>query len=190
MENSRPATQAVLQLFADRGDSEYGGEAVTQREHALQSAALAEADGASSALIAAALLHDIGHLLHDLPADAPDRGIDDLHENSGAAWLQRHFGPAVAEPVKLHVAAKRYLCAVDAEYLGRLSPPSVQSLQLQGGAMSADEVRDFEQHPRFRDAVRLRHWDDTAKVAGLATPDLTHFVRHLDAAADNAEASA
>ena len=103
----------VATLFQSRGDSEYGGEGVSQREHALQAALLAQHAGANEALVAAALLHDIGHLLHDLPDDAPEQSIDDVHENRAAAWLTRHFGPHVTEPVRLHVAAKRYLCAVD-----------------------------------------------------------------------------
>ncbi|WP_425619313.1 phosphonate degradation HD-domain oxygenase [Anatilimnocola sp. NA78] len=177
-----PTTVAVLKLFQANGGSRYGGENVSQLEHALQAAYFAEADGAASPLIAAALLHDVGHLLHDLPADAPDRGIDDRHEALGAHWLKERFGPDVCDPVQLHVDAKRYLCAVDAAYLQVLSGPSIQSLELQGGPMSAEEVARFEQRPHFQDAVRLRRWDDAAKVPELVTPYLEHFARHLDAA--------
>ncbi len=169
----------VVELFQSRGGSRYGGENVTQLEHALQAAHFAETEGASPELIVAALLHDIGHLLHDLPADAPDHGVDDRHENSGAAWLARHFGPGIVEPIKLHVVAKRYLCAVNSEYQQHLSPPSIQSLHLQGGPLSADEIRDFEAHRFFHEAVRLRRWDDAAKVVGLATPPLEHFIQYL-----------
>ena len=119
----------LSELFAQRGNSLYGGEAVTQREHALQAARLAEKSGADAELITAALLHDIGHLLHEFPDDAADDGVDDRHEELGERWLSRHFGPAVTEPVRLHVAAKRYLCAVEADYFSELSPTSVQSLQ-------------------------------------------------------------
>ena len=175
----------LSELFAQRGDSLYGGEAVTQREHALQAAWLAEKAGADAALIAAALLHDVGHLLHDLPDDATDDGIDDRHEELGERWLSRHFGPAVTEPVRLHVAAKRYLCAVEAEYFSELSPTSVQSLQLQGGPFSSDEVAEFERSPFFREAVELRRWDDDAKIVGLQTPDVDFFLEYVKTAAES-----
>ncbi|QDU27912.1 hypothetical protein ETAA8_30030 [Anatilimnocola aggregata] len=155
----------------------------------MQAAFFAEREGASSPLIVAALLHDVGHLLHDLPADAPDRGIDDRHEELGAHWLQARFAANVCDPVQLHVVAKRYLCAVEPTYLGQLSAPSIQSLGLQGGPMSPDEARQFEQHPHFCDAVRLRKWDDAAKVEGLVTPYIEHFAPHLDAAAKLAGAA-
>lgn len=167
------------ELFADRGDSQYGGEAVTQREHALQAALLADRDGASDGLVVAALLHDVGHLLHDLALDAPDDGIDDHHENSGHHFLKTYFPPDVTEPVRLHVDAKRYLCAVDPAYQGRLSGPSITSLNLQGGPMNASEVHHFESNPHHQDAVRLRRWDDQAKVAGLVTPPIEHFRERL-----------
>src|SRR5262249_49953725 len=111
----------VLRLFKERGDAAYLGEPVSQTEHALQAARAAERAGAAAALVAAALLHDVGHLLHDLPEDCARAGIDDAHEERGGRWLGRHFGPDVVEPVRLHVAAKRYLCASDPTYLGRLS---------------------------------------------------------------------
>lgn len=173
----------VLTLLEARGDSQYGGECVTQIEHALQAATLAQDEGASSELIVAALLHDIGHLLHDLPDDAPDEGVDDRHETSGYRWLQALFPESVTEPVRLHVAAKRYLCAVDAGYVETLSDPSRVSLSLQGGPMTADEIEQFEAHSHAEAAVRLRRWDDTAKVAGLQTPPLAHFAHHLQRAA-------
>lgn len=169
----------ILDLFARHGDSEYGGEAVTQLEHALQSAYLAEQEGASASLITAALLHDVGHLLHDLPNDAPDRGIDDHHENAAANFLRQRFPAAVTEPVRLHVAAKRYLSAIEPSYRERLSPPSIVSLALQGGPMSADEVTSFRQNPHHGQAVRLRRWDDTAKVPQLQTPPLSHFAIYI-----------
>lgn len=173
------ALQKIIELFRQHGDSEYGGESVTQLEHALQTAMLAESAHAAPPLIAAALLHDIGHLLHELPDDAPEQGIDDLHEEAGWSFLHRHAPAAVSEPVRLHVAAKRYLCAVDPDYAARLSPPSLLSLQLQGGHMSAAEVRDFRQNPWAEDAVQLRRWDDEAKVQGLQTPPLEYFIPAL-----------
>lgn len=179
-----PVTLEVLRLFDQRGDSQYGHEAVTQREHALQSAMMAEEEGAPGALVAAALLHDLGHLLHKLADDAPDQGIDDLHEALAARWLERRFGPEVTDPVRLHVAAKRYLCTVEPEYRETLSGPSQQSLELQGGAMADDEVRAFRAEPHFEAAIRLRRWDDRAKVPGLATPPLEEFAVYLDRALD------
>jgi phosphonate degradation associated HDIG domain protein len=178
----KPVTGEIVRLFEARGGSQYGGEAVTQLEHALQAATFAERAGARAALIASALFHDVGHLLHELPDDAPDHGLDDRHETLAAAWLAQRFPPAVVAPVAMHVAAKRYLCAVDAEYFGKLSPPSVQSLALQGGPMTTEEVERFQSRPYFREAVLLRRWDDAAKVVGMKTPGLEHFVRYLDLA--------
>jgi predicted HD phosphohydrolase len=155
---------------------------VTQLEHALQAAFFAERHGASANLIAAALLHDVGHLLHELPEDAPEHGIDDAHENLAAAWLAERFTDAVREPVRLHVIAKRYLCTVDDTYWGQLSVPSQQSMMLQGGKMSAAEQAEFAALPLFQDAVQLRRWDDAAKVAGLRTPGLEHYLQYLAAA--------
>lgn len=177
------AIDQIIQLFEQKGDSEYGGEAVTQLQHALQSASLAEQESAGSTLIAAALLHDVGHLLHDLPADAPENGRDDHHENSGQRFLTKHFPPSVTEPVRLHVAAKRYLCATDLDYKSCLSEPSIVSLNLQGGPMSANEVADFELNPFAQDAVRLRKWDDLAKDPNLTTPSLSYYLVHLERAA-------
>lgn len=172
-------SQQIADLFHLRGGSLYGDEAVTQQEHALQAALLAEQADADDELIAAALLHDIGHLLHDLPADAPDQGVDDCHEELGQRWLADYFGPAVTEPVRLHVAAKRYLCSVEKDYFSALSPTSVQSLELQGGPFSEDERREFETSPFFREAVELRRWDDEAKVVGLETPDVQHYLQFV-----------
>ena len=134
------AIEQIRRLFAERGDSAYGGEAVSQREHALQAAHFARQSGATAASITAALLHDIGHLLHHLPDDAPDEGVDDLHEQLAGRWLARWFGAEVVEPVRMHVDAKRYLCAVEPDYQQQLSPPSLVSLALQGGPMNGEEV--------------------------------------------------
>ncbi len=176
-----PTTVAVIDLFRRRGGSQYGGEVVSQLEHALQAATSAEAEGASPALISAALLHDIGHLLHDLHDDAPDEGIDDQHELLGARWLEERFIPTVVEPVKLHVAAKRYLCAIDPRYQSQLSGPSRVSLELQGGPMTTEEALAFEQGPFAIDATRLRRWDEAAKVPMQVTPCIEHFASFLDA---------
>jgi [1-hydroxy-2-(trimethylamino)ethyl]phosphonate dioxygenase len=180
--NRKPVTDEIIDLFQQRGGSLYGGEAVTQLEHALQAATFAEREGAEPTLIAAALIHDVGHLLHDLPYDAPDQGLDDRHEALAAAWLAQRLGLAVVAPVALHVAAKRYLCTVDTEYFGQLSQPSVQSLALQGGPMAPEEVDRFRTRPYSQEAVRLRRWDDAAKVVGMKTPSLEHFARYLELA--------
>ena len=158
----------------------YFGEAVTEAEHAFQAAHLAESDGAEDALVAAALLHDIGHLLHKHGEDVAERGIDGRHEDIGCAWLRKWFGPAVAIPVQLHVAAKRYLSATDKAYARLLSPASVQSLELQGGPFSPTEAAEFERLPYSREAVRLRYWDDAAKVPGLAVPGFEHYRPRLE----------
>lgn len=161
-------------LFSQKGEEAYFGEAVTQAAHALQSAQLATEEGAPPTLIAAALLHDIGHLFH--PEDLADSGIDGQHEEQGAAWLSAYFPASVTEPIRLHVPAKRYLCAVEPGYLAGLSPASVKSLALQGGPFTPDEVVAFEQNPHFEAAVRLRHWDDTAKVVGLEVAPLGNYL--------------
>lgn len=165
----------IFDLFATAGHGAYFGEAVTETEHALQCAHLAAASGADVAVVAAALLHDVGHLLHGLPENIAQQGIDGRHEQQGAAWLERYFVPAVVDPVRLHVAAKRYLCTVEPAYDAALSAASRLSLHLQGGTLSAEEVRRFEQEPWFRSAVAVRRWDDAAKVPGLAVPDLEHY---------------
>ncbi|MBX9788014.1 MAG: HD domain-containing protein [Pirellulales bacterium] len=180
---SHPTTLAVLELFRRRGNSQYGREAVTQLEHALQAAMFAERDGADASLITAALLHDVGHLLHALPNDAPEQGIDDHHETAAAIWLNKRFGPDVVEPVRLHVAAKRYLCTVEPEYREVLSGPSLVSLELQGGLLSDGEREEFESSVSCAAAVLLRRWDDAAKVVGLATPPLEHFAQYVDGCA-------
>lgn len=144
-------------------------EAVSQLEHALQCAQLARAADAGEELLAAALLHDVGHLLvgHD-----PRWSSDLRHEVVGARWLRERFGPAVSGPVALHVEAKRYLCTTEPDYLDQLSEASKRSLEVQGGAMTDGEAAAFEQRPGWADAVRLRRWDDEAKVPGAVTPSL------------------
>jgi len=165
----------VIDLFLNKGHELYGGEAVTQLEHGLQAAHFAKKANASSGLIAAALMHDIGHLLHDLPDDSTDKGIDDVHEALGATFLIQHFKEEVVESVKLHVAAKRYLCLVDADYFEKLSPVSKASLLLQGGIMSEEERNIFESNTYFKEAVALRKWDDEAKIPNYMVEDVYSY---------------
>ncbi|MGH9677693.1 MAG: HD domain-containing protein, partial [Candidatus Acidiferrum sp.] len=124
-------------------------------------------------------------LLHSFDEDCAEQGIDDRHEERGALWLQKHFGKRVAEPVRLHVPAKRYLCATEPDYWRSLSPTSHLSLRLQGGPFTPDEAKQFAASPFSADAITLRRWDETAKVPNLATPTLAHFLKHLEAALDH-----
>jgi len=159
----------ILALYESRGTQAYFGERVSMAEHGLQAAHFARAEAAPEALVVAALLHDIGHLLEDVPDAIEEWTLDARHEEVGARWLARRFTAAVCEPVRLHVRAKRYLCATDAGYSAYLSSASVHTLKLQGGPMSASEVTHFESQPWWREAVRVRRWDDQGKVAGLKT---------------------
>ncbi|AIO70212.1 phosphonate degradation HD-domain oxygenase [Burkholderia oklahomensis] len=170
----------IRALFDRHGDVAYSGEPVTQREHALQSAQLAEEAGAGDALIAAALLHDLGHLLSRQGETPTAHGIDDLHQYYVLPFLRPLLPDAVLEPIRLHVDAKRCLCAIDASYYERLSADSVRSLRLQGGVFSGAEAETFLQRPYAADAIRLRRWDDHAKVAGKPTPDLDHYMRAVE----------
>lgn len=173
----------VERLFAERGGAEYHGEAVSQLEHALQCATLAASAGLPAEAVAAALLHDVGHLLHAHGEDCAAQGIDDRHEELGVRFLAGAFGPEVTEPVRLHVAAKRYLAAVWSGYRALLSPASVRSLELQGGPMTPAEQTTFEANPHYAVAVKVRECDDRAKVVGLETPPFAHFRKYLEAAA-------
>jgi len=166
----------LANMMERHGSALYGGEAVTQLQHALQCAQLAEEEGAPPALITAALVHDIGHLLEDDFEDAPRHDADRRHEELGDAFLAKWFGPDVTEPVRLHVAAKRYLCAAEPGYFDGLSPASRHSLMLQGGPMSETEVAEFEAGPHAEGAVRLRRWDDRGKDPNMKTAALDHFL--------------
>ena len=174
--------EQIESLLQRQGAAQYGREAVSQLEHALQCAHLAEVAGETPDTVAAALLHDLGHLL--VADHAPDTGTggdtDDLHQFIALPFLRARFGDAVLEPVRLHVDAKRYLCRTDATYLSGLSPASVRSLALQGGVFSAEQAIAFEAQPHAAVAVRLRRYDDLAKVPGAATPPLAHYVEVLE----------
>ncbi|MEP6886224.1 MAG: HD domain-containing protein [Gammaproteobacteria bacterium] len=168
-------TDEILAIFERRGSGAYFGEDVSMTEHALQAAYFAQAIGAPSALIVAALLHDIGHLVEDVPDDLADWTADAHHEEIGGHWLDTRFHPEISEPVRLHVPAKRYLLATDAKYFAKLSPASVVTLKLQGGPMTPGEVAKFETERYGKDAVLIRQCDDRGKVAGLRTPGLADY---------------
>jgi phosphonate degradation associated HDIG domain protein len=163
--------EKIFALFAERGRDLYSGECVSQLAHALQAAHLAESAGASDSLVVACLMHDVGHLLRA----TEDFTRDDRHDAIGAAWLATSFPASVAVPVRLHVAAKRYLSSVEPEYRQGLSHASECSLQVQGGPFGEQGVAAFEREPFFADAVKLRRWDDLAKIDGLMVPALDHY---------------
>ena len=165
---------AILAIFRERGGDAYG-ERVTQSQHAVQAAMAAERGAAAPALVVAALLHDLGHMVIDRPPGTTDDNGDDLHEHIGADVLASLFPRAVSEPVRLHVAAKRYLCTVDPDYFRSLSPASVRSLRAQGGAMSQVEIDLFTANPYFHDAVLLRRFDEAAKVQGMDTAPVERY---------------
>lgn len=166
----------IIILFNEHGQGLYFGEKVTETEHALQAAYLAEKAGAPPNLVAAALLHDIGHLLHGLGEDIADQGVDSKHEDQGAEWLAGHFDEEIVDCVRLHVDAKRYLTAVEPGYLEDLSEASKLSLKLQGGPFTPEEVSEFEaKEPHYKAAVQVRLWDDQAKVVGLEVPPVEYY---------------
>jgi gamma-butyrobetaine dioxygenase len=168
--------EVIGELFAGQGARDYLGEEVSVAVHMRQAGALAEAAGAPPAQVAAALLHDVGHICGAGPSgrDLMD-GTDNRHGETGAAWLAQWFPEDVTEPVRLHVAAKRYLCAVVPGYFGRLSAASVSTLSLQGGPMDAAEAAAFEARPHAAAAVAVRRWDEAAKDAAVTGPDFGHF---------------
>jgi phosphonate degradation associated HDIG domain protein len=171
----------IFAVLINKGSRAYGGEPVNQLEHAIQTAMLAEQSCADAPLIVASLLHDYGHLVHEIGEQVFSRGLDDRHEIIGAGKLSAFFGDAVTMPIKLHVDAKRYLCAIDTAYQKNLSPASAWSLKFQGAPFAAAERDDFIKRPFAADAAKLRRWDDSAKQFGLRTPDLEHFRPYIEA---------
>jgi len=169
----------LADMLEGKGQRRYGLSGVNQLQHALQAALLAENADCAPSLITAALLHDIGHMVHRLGEDPAADGVDDRHEILGYAYLTRFFGPEVREPVRLHVAAKRYLCGTEQDYFSRLAPDSVRSLALQGGPMSKEEIAAFRALPYAEDAVSLRRFDERAKVKNLPTPSVAQFTPYL-----------
>ena len=174
---------AIAELFASAGAADYLGEPVTVATHLLQAGALAQEAGAPPSLVAAALLHDVGHLrgadalAGEIEVSGRElmAGTDNNHGERGAQWLARWFPASVTEPVRLHVAAKRYLCAAEPAYFGQLSEASVYTLSVQGGPMADAEAREFEREPHAADAIAVRRWDDQAKDPSADVPDLDWY---------------
>ncbi len=171
--------EKIFALFTEQGGNAYIGEPVTQLEHALQAGVAARRHKARATLVTAALLHDVGHFLHHHHADCADDDIDSEHEKIGEQFLRLHFQDEVAELVKHHVNAKRYLCATDTKYLKNLSDASHKSLLLQGGPMREEEANEFARHPLFADILLLRRWDEGAKLKDKQLPDIRDFRTEL-----------
>ena len=174
----------IADIFERRGAESYLGESVTMSQHMLQGAVLAEREGASDELVAAALLHDIGHYTSEFGPYSPDDTEDNHHDEAGAKVLEHFFPPVITECVRLHVAAKRYLCATDKTYYGKLSEASRHTLALQGGAMDETEVAAFRRNPFYAEAVRVRIWDEGGKDPQMATPPFRHYVPVLQRVVD------
>jgi predicted HD phosphohydrolase len=164
----------LAEIYERRGAEAYLGEDVTMAEHMLQCAALAEAEGAPDALVAAALLHDVGYFTGELEFSIEDTK-DSHHDAVGAAFLEAYFPPVISETVRLHVAAKRYLCAVRDDYYAKLSATSKYTLSLQGGPMNAAEIGRFRSFEFYREAVSVRLWDDGGKAIGSRTKTFAEY---------------
>jgi len=167
----------IEKLFQEKGHEQYSGEPVTQLQHALQTAYLGEQEGASEGLITAALLHDLGHLLHELGDTPSMQGVDDVHQYRIVPFLRQLFAPSIIDTIQRHVDAKRYLCAVCPSYYASLSDDSKRSLTLQGGIFTQEQADAFFAEPGAQDAVQLRLWDDLAKQPDMLTPQLSHYMQ-------------
>lgn len=174
--------EELLEIYGRRATNRYGLSDVTQLQHALQTATNAEAAGEPPAIIIACLLHDVGHMIHDLGEDFLERGDDDTHEARGAAWIAQRFAADVSEPVRLHVPAKRYLCAVEGHF-EKLAKDSRRSLELQGGPMSPEEVAAYRREAFADAAVRVRRYCDASKNPRATTPPFEHFLSYAEALA-------
>lgn len=182
--NKGTIVEFIADIFERRGHEEYLGEAVTMQQHMLQGATLAEQEGCSEELIVAALLHDIGHFTSEFGSFTMDDTEDRFHENAGAEILGRYFPQKIVDCVKYHVAAKRYLCAVNPTYHTELSEASRHSLKLQGGAMNSMEKNEFENLEHINDIVKVRLFDDAAKNPDLVTPSFAYFAPMIQRVVD------
>lgn len=173
--NSGDFLNHLSNMFKTHGATDDSTERLSNADHMLQTAAAARAAKADDVLVAAGLLHDIGHWLHSDPMDAMRRSRDDRHEEIGAEYLAPYFAEPVIRPIALHVAAKRYLCATEPDYFEKLSPASVRTLEHQGGPMDATEIAEFEAIPDHQNAVAIRRWDEYGKVPGLDVPTFDDY---------------
>lgn len=176
-----PIIDEIFENMQRLAHVEYG-EQITTVAHSLQAAVFAKQDGADELMIAAAFLHDYGHFCHDMGEDIAEKGIDAIHEELGAKALQDYFVPEVIEPMRMHVAAKRYLVATNPEYIKNVSPASMLSLQVQGGPFNDEEVRDFEANPYYKRAIQLRRYDEAGKIPDMEVPDLEYYRPYLEKA--------
>ena len=178
-ETSKLTSQNIVAFIGDIfdrcGSEEYLGEPVTMGEHMLQGATIAQQNGQDEEIIVGALLHDIGHFTSEFGTFSMDDIEDRFHEEAGAQVLAEFFPTVITDCVRYHVAAKRYLCATKPEYYNRLSPASVHSLNLQGGAMAPEEVSEFEKNPNLKKIIQVRYLDEAGKRADMDTPDFWHF---------------
>ncbi|NKB76613.1 MAG: HD domain-containing protein [Gammaproteobacteria bacterium] len=177
----------LADIFHRRGAESYLGEAVTMSQHMLQAAQNAEQAGENQSVITAALLHDIGHYTGEFPEDYIEQGIDNRHQITGAAVLEKFFHADVVEPVRWHVEAKRYLCAVDEGYFRRLSEASVETLKLQGGPFNSEQITEFERNPYMDSIIRVRKYDDAAKDQDKDTPTIDHYLPIIQVLLDSYE---
>ena len=173
--NSKIIVDLIEDSFLTRGAESYLGEQVTMAQHMLQAAQCAEESGADNEQIVAALLHDIGHYKNEIPESALAKGINNFHEEAGANLLEDFFPASVVEPIRHHVAAKRYLCAVRLDYFERLSSASLHTLNLQGGPMTVKEIREFEKNHYLNQCINLRYWDDEAKDPNRKNPPFSYY---------------
>ena len=173
--SSQNIVNHIEDVFTRRGAESYLGEDVTMAQHMLQAAQCAEKSGAEDSLIVAALLHDIGHFKNEIPETALAKGKNNFHEEAGANFLEDFFPLSVVEPIRQHVDAKRYFCAVKSDYLERLSPASVHSLNLQGGPMNKEEVTEFEKNDYLEQCIQLRYWDEDGKDPERKHPPFSYY---------------
>ena len=173
--NSDTIVDYIEDVFIRRGAESYLGEEVTMAQHMLQTAQCAEQAGVDNSQIVAALLHDIGHYKNEISETSLAKGVDNFHEEAGANFLEDYFPLSVVEPIRQHVAAKRYLCAVKSDYLERLSSASVHTLNLQGGPMNAEEVEEFEKNDYLEQCIQLRYCDEDGKDPERKHPPFSYY---------------